>query len=228
QREAIIPFNARGRQEYRGRRFADQPGYLLAARPLSSKSRTFEPGLTSLNRLLLELYSSGITDTSSSMTSDGMVGFLTFLLIVMVLRIEIRYLPGRRPCLISYFPSLLIPPPPPGPGVPSVGSSAIDPWARNCPSNRTVPLTVGSDSRRNQKATPTPPRPTNPPAASQIHRASFTVETPYHDGANWNEGGHQPEMLNSRKRSRPRRSPPSPARSSGRCSGKRSGRTRRP
>src|SRR5262245_17997371 len=122
------------------------PAYLLAATPLRSKSRTFEPGPTSRIRLLRVLYSAGMTDTSSSTSSDGMVGFLTFLFIVMVLRISTRYLPGRRPCLISYFPSL-IPPPPPGPGVPSIGSSAIDPLGSSWSSNRTVPVTVGSDSR---------------------------------------------------------------------------------
>src|SRR5262249_38273491 len=117
-----------------------------------------------------------------------MVGFLTFLFIVVVLRISTRYLPGCRPRLISYLPSLLIAPPPPGPGVPSIGSSAIDPSPSNCPSNRTVPVTVVSDSRRNQGTSPTHPRTSNPPAASQTHRASLTVETPCHDDATRNEG----------------------------------------
>src|SRR5205085_113037 len=87
--------------------------YLRAATSLRSKSQTFEPGLTSRIRVLLVLYCSGITDTSSSTSSAGTVGFRTFLCSVRVLRISTRYLPGRRPRLISYFPSLLIPPPPP-------------------------------------------------------------------------------------------------------------------
>ena len=97
------------------------PTYLAGAAPLSSKFNTFAPGRTSRISLLLVLYSSGITDTSSSTSSDGMVGFLTCLLIVVVLRISTRYRPGRRPRVISYFPSLLIPPPPPGPGVRRTG-----------------------------------------------------------------------------------------------------------
>src|SRR5438128_4873306 len=104
-----------------------------------------------------------------------MVGFRTFLDNVSVLRISTRYLPGRRPRLISYFPSLLIPLPPPGPGVPSIGSSATDPLVSNSPSNRTVPVTVGSDSRRLQRTSATHPRTSNPPAASQTHRAFLTV-----------------------------------------------------
>src|SRR5262245_66123958 len=80
-----------------------------------------------------------------------MVGFRTFLDNVRVLRISTRYLPGRRPLLISYFPLLLIPLPPPGPGVPSIGIHAIDPVVRGSLSSRTVPVTVGSVSRRSQK-----------------------------------------------------------------------------
>src|SRR5438445_7170997 len=110
-----------------------------------------------------------------------MVGFRTFLGNVRVLRISTRYLPGRRPRLISYFPSLLIPPPPPGPGVPSIGIHAIDPVVRGSLFNRTVPVTVGSDARRNQRASATHPRTRNPPATSQTHRTSLTVETPCHD-----------------------------------------------
>src|SRR5262245_62022326 len=104
----------------------ERRAYLRAA-PSRSKCQTFEPGLTSRNSLLLVLYRSGITDTSSSTRSCGMVGLRTFLDNVRVLRISTRYLPGRRPRVISYFPSLLIPPPPPGPVVPSIGIHAIDP-----------------------------------------------------------------------------------------------------
>src|SRR5262245_52809029 len=157
--------------------------YLRAATPLTSKSKTFEPGPTSRIRVLLVLYCSGTTDTSSSTSSDGMVGFRTFLAKRRVLRISTRYLPGRRPRLISYFPSLLIPPPPPGPGVPSIGIHAIDPVVSGWLSNRTVPVTVGSASRRCQAASATPPRASNPPAASQTRRAFLTVETPCHDCA---------------------------------------------
>src|SRR2546422_11308887 len=107
-----------------------------------------------------------------------MVGFRTFLGNVRVLRISTRYLPGRRPRLISYFPSLLIPPPPPGPGVPSIGMNAIDPLGSGLLSNRTVPVTVGSDSRRNQRTSATHPRTSSPPPSSQTHRTSLTVETP--------------------------------------------------
>src|SRR5439155_27353427 len=83
------------------------PAYLRAATPSRSKFKTFEPGPTSRIRLLRVLYCSGITDTSSSTSSDGMVGFRTFLGNVRELRISTRYLPGRKPRLISYFPSLL-------------------------------------------------------------------------------------------------------------------------
>src|SRR5262245_13145485 len=107
-----------------------------------------------------------------------MVGFRTFLGNVRVLRISTRYLPGRRPCLISYVPSLLIPPPPPGPGVPSIGIHLIDPVESGLSSNRTVPVTLGSVPRRYQTASTTPPRTSNPPAASQIRRAPLMVESP--------------------------------------------------
>src|SRR2546422_1767813 len=117
-----------------------------------------------------------------------MVGFRTFLFNVSVLRISTRYLPGRRPRLTSYFPWLLIPPPPPGPGVPSSEIHAIDPLGSGLLSNRTVPVTVGSDSRVNQRTRATHPRTSNPPAASQTHRTSLTVETPCQDGATRNEG----------------------------------------
>src|SRR5262245_58600385 len=128
-----------------------------------------------------------MTDTSSSTSSDGMVGFKTFLGNVRVLRISTWYLPGRRPRLISYFPSLLISPPPPGPGVPSIGIHAIDPLGSGSPSNRTVPVTVGSASRRNQTTSATHTRTSNPPAASQTRRAFLTVETPCHDGSTRND-----------------------------------------
>src|SRR5262249_25865272 len=152
--------------------------YLRAATPWRSKLTTFEPRPTSRIRSLRVLYRSGITDTSSSTRSAGMVGFTTFLGSVRELRISTRYLPGRRPRLISYLPSLLIPPPPPGPGVPSIGIHAIDPVASGSSSNRTVPVTVGWASRRDQTASPTPPRTSNPPAASPTHRAVLTVDTP--------------------------------------------------
>src|SRR5262245_21093304 len=103
-----------------------------------------------------------------------MVGFLTFLLIVVVLRISTRYRPGRRPRLISYCPLGLIPPPPPGPSVPSIGCSAIDPLASSWPSRRTLPVTVGSDPRRNQRTSATLPTTSNAPAASQVK--CLTVE----------------------------------------------------
>jgi hypothetical protein len=164
------------------------PAYLRGAAPWRSKLKTFEPGPTSRIRLLVVLYWSGITDTSSSTTSDGMVGFLTFLLIVMVLRISTRYLPGRSPRLISYFPSLLMPPPPPGPWVPSIGIHAIDPVVSGLLSSRTMPVTVGSDSQRIQRISATHTRTSNPPAAGQTHRAFLTVESPCHDGATRNEG----------------------------------------
>src|SRR5437588_10277566 len=118
-----------------------------------------------------------------------MVGFRTFLGSVRVLRISTRYLPGRRPRVTSYFPSLLIPPPPPGPGVPSIGIHAIDPEGSGSSSNRTVPVTVGSASRRNPRASATPPRTSNPPAASQTRRVLLTVETPCGDRAVRNDGG---------------------------------------
>src|SRR5437762_1556220 len=107
-----------------------------------------------------------------------MVGFTTFLGNVRVLRISTRYLPGRKPLLISYFPPLLIPAPPPGPGVPSIGIHAIDPVESGSSSNRTVPVTVGSVSRRNQTASAPHPRTSNPPAASPTRRAFLTVGTP--------------------------------------------------
>src|SRR3954452_8345705 len=112
-----------------------------------------------------------------------MVGFRTFLGMVRVLRISIRYLPGRRPRLISYFPPLPIPAPPPGPGVPSIGIHAIDPVESGSLSNCTVAVTVGSDSRRTPTPSAAPPRTSNPLAASQTRRALFTVGTPCHDGA---------------------------------------------
>src|SRR5262249_14349189 len=101
--------------------------------------------------------------------------------------ISTRYRPGRRPRVISYFPSLLIPPPPPGPVVPSIGIHAIDPLVSSSLSSRTVPVTVGSDPRTTQRASATPPTTSSPPAASQTHRASFTADSPCHDGATWNE-----------------------------------------
>src|SRR2546430_793814 len=139
-----------------------------------------------------------------------MVGFRTFLDNVSVLRISTRYLPGRRPRLISYFPSLLIPPPPPGPGVPSTGTHAIDPVRSGLLSNHTVPVTVGPGSRRNQRTSATHPRTSNPPAASQAHRASLTVEAPYYNGGAWNEGSSRlriPPCGAGPARPRPERGP---------------------